>query len=289
MYDRILFPTDGSEGANEVVDHVLDVAVDCGATLHILNVADTAEHSVTRIEGEVVDALEREGEQIVGETADRASDTPVETVTDVIQGSVPESIVAYADEYDVDLIAMATYGRVGLEQRVFGSTTERVIRHSAVPVLVLPPEDDVLRYPYQTMLVPTDGSDCAAAALDEAIAIVNTAEGLLHLLSVAEVSSLGADVRSELHLDVLEEGANEAVAEAVSRAEAAAVDSIVTAVEVESAVHRVIESYVTDHNIDLVVMGTHGRTGLDHYLLGSVTEKTLQTVPVPVLVVPEPV
>lgn len=288
MYDRILFPTDGSEGANAVVDHVLEIAESYGATLHILNVADTKEHSITRVEGNVIDIYEREGEQIVQETADRANGTPVETVTDVVQGSVPETIVAYADEYDIDLIAMATYGRVGLEQRVLGSTTERVVRQAPVPTLVLPPENDSLQYPYQTVLVPTDGSECAAVALDAAIAIVNATEATLHLLSVADVSSLGADVRSELQLEVLEEQANDAVAEAASKAHDTGVDAPVEAIEVESAVHRAIDSYVTDHDVDLVVMGTHGRTGLDRYLLGSVTEKTLQTVSVPVLTVPEP-
>jgi Universal stress protein family. len=65
MFDRILFPTDGSEGADAVFDRVLGVAEAHDATVHVLNVADTTHDSVTRIEGEVVDVLEREGAEIV--------------------------------------------------------------------------------------------------------------------------------------------------------------------------------------------------------------------------------
>lgn len=288
MYDRILFPTDGSEGADAVFGHVLDLAASHGATLHILYVADTAEHTVTRIGGEVVDALEREGEGIVAETAARATNRGVSTVTDVVQGDVAETIAAYADEYAVDLVAMATHGRVGLEQRVFGSVTDRVVRQSAVPVLALPPDADAVRYPYRNVLFPTDGSASASAALDPAVTVANAVDAALHVLSVVEVAQLGVDLRAELQIDVLEERAREAVASAATTAREAGVEDVVEAVEVESAVPRAIRSYLPAHDVDLVVMGTRGRTGVDRYLLGSVTEKTIRTADVPVLAVPSP-
>jgi len=288
MYDRILFPTDGSEGANAVFEHVIEIAQSHGATVHILNVADTTQDSVTRIGGEVVDVLEREGQQLVDETAARADERGVPTVTEVLQGGVPETIRAYADEYDMDLIAMPTRGRSGLTRMFLGSVTERVIGQASVPVLALNPDGEAVHYPYRHVLVPTDGSECAAAALDRAVAIAKAAGATLHVLSVVDVPSTGIDASTEFQIDALREAASEVVEDATATAEQASVDSVVERIEVAGSVSRAIGSYVEETDVDLVVMGTRGRTGLGEYLLGSTTERTVRTTAVPVLTVPEP-
>jgi nucleotide-binding universal stress UspA family protein len=286
MFEQILFPTDGSDGANAVFEHVLDVTKDHEATLHILNVADTTRDSVTQIQGEIVDVLEGEGEQIVEETAARAANRNVSVVTDVIQGGVPETIVAYADEYDIDLVAMSTQGRVGIEQRLLGSTTERVVRRATVPVCTLRPDGESFRYPYQNVLVATDGSECANAALDRAIDIAKKTGATLHVLSVVERSA--GDVHPEAQGDSLEAEATRVLEEATAAAEDASVESVIGNIEAGVAVHRTIQSYIADHDIDLVAIGARGRTGMERYLLGSVTEKTIRTASIPVLAVPDP-
>jgi nucleotide-binding universal stress UspA family protein len=287
MFDRILFPTDGSDGANAVLDHVLDLADAHDATLHILSVADTTHDSVTRVRGEIVDVLEREGEEIVEEAAARAEARGVSVLTDVIQGGVPATITAYAEEYDIDLVAMPTRGRTGVKRLLLGSTAERVVRSSTAPVLTVRP-DDAVRYPYRSVLVPTDGSEAATAALDRAIALATEADATLHLLSVVEATPPGLDVQSEMYRDQLRSRAEEIVEDAAATAESAGVESISRAVELDTSVDRAIGSYVDDNGVDLVVMGTHGRTGLERYLLGSVAERTVRTAPVPVLSVPAP-
>ena len=65
MYDQILFPTDGSEPADTVLDYALKIASEHEATIHILNVADTSQDSLVRIRGDVIDILEQEGEEVV--------------------------------------------------------------------------------------------------------------------------------------------------------------------------------------------------------------------------------
>ncbi len=287
MFERILFPTDGSEAASTVFDHVLDVAEAHDATLHVLTVADTAHDSVTRIEGRVIDVLEREGERVVDEAAERAGSRRVSVVTDVLQGGVPETITAYAAERDTDLVAMSTQGRTGLDRLLLGSTAERVLRQTTVPVLTLRPDDPV-GYPYRNVLVPTDGSACATAALDQAIAVATVTGATLHVLSVVDATSLGTDVYSGAQVEALEENAQTVVTEARTAAEDAPLESVVEAVEFGSSVTREIRSYADEHGIDLVVMGTHGRTGVERHLLGSVAEKTVRSTPVPVLTVPDP-
>jgi len=286
MYDRILFPTDGSDGAAAVRDLVFDLADTHGATLHIINVADTTHDSVTRIGGEIVDVLEREGERIVRETGERADERGLDTVTEVLQGGVPETITAYADEYGMDLVVMPTHGRTGIERLLLGSVTENVVRHSSVPVLTIDPDDLAeVQYPYRDVLVPTDGSGCADAALDTGIGIAAAHDATLHVLSVVDTVSLGVDVHSTAQIDALEEQANEAVARGGELAESASV-AAVEAVEHSASVHRSIREYAEEHGIDVIVMGTRGRTGVDRYLLGSVAEKAVRTAGVPVLTVP---
>ena len=284
MFDRICVPTDGSDAAAAAFDHVLAVAADHGATVHVLHVADTTRDSVTRIGGDVVDVLETEGESIVEAAAARAAERGVDAETAVEQGGVPETVVDYADRIGADLVAMSTRGRQGVEHLV-GSTTERVVRRSPVPVLALRPGDEAVPYPYDDVLVPTDGSPAATAALDRAIPIAERAGATVHVLSVVDTGGIG--IGDHVEVDVLSEYADDAVAEGVERVEAAGVEAV-GAVEAASSAARGIRSYVEDPGVDLVAMGTHGRTGVGRYLLGSVAERTLRTVPVPVLTVPVP-
>jgi len=284
MFDRILFPTDGSDGADAAFGHVLDLAADHDATVHVLNVADTTHDSVTRVGREVVDVLEEEGEGVVDAAAERAADRGVETVTAVLQGGVDETIVTYAAEREVDLVAMPTRGRQGLDRLLLGSTTERVVRRSPVPVLSLRPDGEAARYPYRNVLLPTDGSERAAEALDRAVALAARSGATLHVLSVVDVGTIGAEAYSGT--DALVSASEETVGEAVAVAEAAGVETV-ERVEVGSSAARGIRSYIADHDVDLVVMGTRGLTGVERYLLGSVAERTVRTSPVPVLTVPD--
>jgi len=289
MFDRILFPTDGSDGAATAFDHTLELARAHDATVYVLNVANTSRDSVTQIRGEVIDTLEREGETIVQEAAERASARDVPTVTEVVQGEPYSTIVDYAPANDVDLIVMPTHGRSGLERFLLGSTTERVVRRSEVPVLTVRPDDDVsVRYPYRNVLVPTDGSDPASAALDLAVGVVAADESALHLLSVVDVASLGVDVRADIAVDSLEESARDILEAAERTATTAGVEPAATRVEFGTAIARVVRNYVDNNDVDLIVVGTHGRTGFDRYVLGSVTEKLIRTATVPVLTVRSP-
>lgn len=288
MFDQILFPTDGSDGASVAFDHALDIAAAHDATVHVLFVADTTQISNTVIQGEILDALEEEGDQVVADAASRAADRGVDTYTEVMQGEPYRGIVSYADSHDIDLVVMPTHGRRGLKRFLIGSTTERVVRRAPVPVLTIKPDDDaVAEYPYRNVLVPTDGSDCADEALAVGADIANSAAATLHLLSVISVATLGLDVRSEIQLTALEERANGIVDDARETAASAGVDSVSTAVEHGASVHRTVLSYVDEHDVDLLVVGTHGRTGFNRYVLGSVAEYLIRTSPVPVLTVRE--
>ncbi|MFB6107213.1 MAG: universal stress protein [Haloplanus sp.] len=137
---------------------------------------------------------------------------------------------------------------------------------------------------YDEILVPTDGSDASRAAIDHAIDIASKYGARVHALYVVDTASYSTlETGAEMVVDALREEGEEAVAEV----EAAAADAGVrvrTAV-VSGTAHREILGYSADNDVDLVVMGTHGRRGLDRYLLGSVTERVVRSSDVPVLTV----
>lgn len=214
---------------------------------------------------------------------EQAEEHNVSIVDDIIQGDPREVIVEYATSHDINLVVMGAHGRRELEEYVLGSVTDYVVNRSDIPVLTVRAADEVTQsYPYNTILVPTDGSDQAIAAVELGAKIANRHGATLHLLSVVNELPAGPDIRSPLGNERLTENARSIVNEAAALAENANVADIITEVK-DGSVANEIRSYATSNSIDLIVMGTHGRTGLHQHLLGSITERVLRTAPAPVL------
>jgi len=280
MYDDILFPTDGSDAAETALDAAIAAADAHDATLHVLYVADTNQPSLANIQGEVTDVLEGEGRDIVDDAAGCARNAGVDTVAEVVQGGPSRTICEYVDDRGVDLVVMGTRGGRDIERIILGSVTERVVRNGAAPVLVVPPESD-REYPPESILVGTDGSEGSDVAVDEGLEIAEATDATLHVVSVLESNVLGIDVGSSQIAEAREERDEELFAPVSERADDRGV-AVETAVEEGDVVDRLNE-YVATNDIDLVVVGTHGRTGLDKRILGSVTENLMRSASVPVL------
>lgn len=283
MYEDILLPFDGSDGATAVLEHAGELAQWADATLHVLCVADTTRDSVTTVGTRVVDALVQEGEAIVAEAASTLGRLGVDYETDVVQGNPAPTIVEYADEYDHDLIVMATHGRVGIRRHLMGSVSEKVVRLSPVPVLTARMQpDEQLAFPYERILIPTDGSSGATRGVHHGLALAAALDATVHALSVVEDISLGLDVRSTIAERDRDQAANQAVADLVSVAEEYGVTDIERAIEHGSPLAEIID-YIEENDIHAVVMGTTGRSGTDRILLGSIAEQTVREAPVPVI------
>lgn len=136
---------------------------------------------------------------------------------------------------------------------------------------------------YDRILVPVDGSEPSERAVSEAINLARSFDADLVFLYVVDVEAVSIDSYAGDVLERLEAHGKEAVANAEERAD----DAGVTAVTVvrEGIPHRVITDVANEEDASMVVMGTHGRTGLGHVLLGSVTERVIRSSPVPVLTV----
>ncbi|KTG09589.1 hypothetical protein AUR64_13025 [Haloprofundus marisrubri] len=290
MYDTILVPTDGSEAATQALDHALLLAAAMDASVHALHVVnaepdETAGATDNRDAEEVVDTLRRFGERTLDAVSDRSESETTSVETALRTGVPHDEILAYADEQGVDLVVMGTQGRSGLQRYLLGSVAERVVRLANCPVMAVHEDDDAT--PYERVLVPTDGSDYAEVATDHAVAVARAFDAELHALSavnLAEAGGLfnagGVDSEFVSRLDRRAQADTDAV---VERADDAGVRSESTVVH--GVPHETVAEYVTDNDIDLVVMGTHGRSGFRRYLLGSITERVLRTAPAPVLAV----
>jgi nucleotide-binding universal stress UspA family protein len=137
---------------------------------------------------------------------------------------------------------------------------------------------------YDHVLLPTDGSDAAANAADEAFEVAINNDATLHVLFVVDETAGPLNVRGgDPQFDQLEADGEEVVQEIRERAEQAGVEAVTVSVQ-QGTPYQVILDY-GEENCDLIVMGTHGRSGLDRYLLGSVTEKVVRRSNVSVLTV----
>jgi len=287
MYDSILLPVDGSENATKIVHHAAELAQWTDATVKVLFVANSTRDSVTVVDGSLVDALEQEGGTIVADVAETLAALGVEHGTDVVQGSPAPTIVDYAERYDYDLIVLPTRGRTGISRYLLGSVTEKVARLSDVPVLTARMQsDEQLTFPYENVLIPTDGSPASTAAARHGLALAATLDATVHILSVVDDTSLGPDVRSVLSEEELERPATEAVDGVAAEAADYDVANVETYVEHGSPA-EVIRERIEPSEIHAIVMGTTGRHGADRILLGSVAEKTVRSAPVPVFTVRE--
>ncbi|NHN60997.1 MULTISPECIES: universal stress protein [Halorussus] len=288
MYEDILLPFDGSEGAAEVLHHASEIAHWADATIHVLYVADTTRDSVTVIEGETVDALEQQGEDVVDEAAKTLDTLGVSYDTEIVQGNPAPTIVDYAERYDQDLIVMPTHGREGVSRYLIGSVSEKVVRLSSIPVLTVRMQpDEELVFPYENILIPTDGSTAAAHAAGHLIELAASLDATVHVLSVVDDTALGLDVRSTGSGKESEDAATDAVEAVVSEAESRGVTNTVRHIERGTPVEEILHC-IESNDIHAVGMGTTGRRGTDRILLGSVAEKTVRSAPVPVMTVAEP-
>ncbi|MGM0605788.1 MAG: universal stress protein [Halobacteriota archaeon] len=143
-YDRILVATDGSPGSRPVLEHGVMLAGLADASIHALYVVDqrfpsAAENDI------VVERMEEQATEALDAVETAAEPHGIDVTKRLRRGIPHEEIVAYADQYDIDVIVLGTHGRSQIGRFIHaGSVTERVVRTAEVPVFVtrIRPEDD---------------------------------------------------------------------------------------------------------------------------------------------------
>lgn len=280
MFDTLLIATDGSDCAARAARYGLELATLYDADVEFVHVLSKETDRLASERGTDPDAV---AETVLSELQELAADAGIDSETHLLHGQPATAITEHAAAGSYDVIVMGRRGRSGLGERLLGTVTDRVLRQTDRPVLTVP--EGAGPVAYDTLLLPTDGSENAERAVPVAGDIAAHAAATLHILSVVDATGeagiFDAGGISKEYLARLTATAEEAVDAATKQ-----VGDVDTVSTVRTGVpHEEIGDYADEHAVDLVVMATRGRTNLTGQYLGGTTNRVLRTVDVPVLVV----
>jgi nucleotide-binding universal stress UspA family protein len=303
--ENILLARDFSPSSDRALCYAVDLARQTGSTIHLLYVqvlddlpfGSAAADQSGQPEDHIRERLLRDVDG-----TPLPEKYPKIKVRDHVKrdAAAAPAILSYSADHDIGLIVLGTRGRRGVQRALLGSVAEEVVRHADRPVLTVHRrEEDVQAVtsppPIERILVPVDFSDHAREALRHAHAVAALYDARLDLLHVTEAHlhpafyGEGLDAAYDLVKERKAEEELHAFYEDVVRtarperelSDHAAMEACVAAGRPAAEIIRFAE----ERGSDLVVMSTHGLTGLRRFLMGSVTEKVVRHVPVPVFTV----
>lgn len=293
---HLLVTTDLSQEAEPALAAAAALARRSSARVTVLNVLDWSSLGDAWVLRESLVRLERQWRVEIGprltELCKRIfKDVPLELA--MVEGTgVAATICRYAAEHALDLIVIATHGRTGTGRFLIGSVTERVVQTAPCDVIVVRSHtaaaESAASLEIRTILVPTDFSPCAERALERAVQLAKLTQAKVQLLHAYQIpTAIGvADVPIALpqsFYDGIRETGDRALRERVARvaSEGVTVEGLLAC---DTPAHAILDAAGKTH-ADLIVMGTHGWTGMKHVLLGSVAERTVRLAPCAVLTV----
>jgi nucleotide-binding universal stress UspA family protein len=279
-YRKILVAVDGTESSRNTLRQAFRLAVDekCWITVSSVIPPYTGELDLTGVK-DVRAALAKPCEIALREAQKIAEEERALIKTVCEEGEIYERIVDLADAENADVIVMGRRGVHSIDRALVGSVTARVIGHTQRDVLVVPLEGAV---GWKRILVATDGSKYSAAAVQKAIDFARSYGGDLLVISVVDVPTEFYAEAPKAVEDLVRK-AKEYTAAVRKQAEDAGVkaETFIGEAEADAA----IVNLAREQNVNLIVVGSHGRTGLRRLLMGSVTEHVIGHAPCPVLVV----
>lgn len=292
-YRRILIPLDGSPLAAQTLDRIHWLAAPGTATLILVSAIDNWRYAIPSQEfvmHDLIAGLRTGAAEYLAEVSQRFHQRGYQVITHVADGEAAQIILDAAQAESADLIAMSTHGRSGLARWTLGSVAERVLHGATVPIFLVRAGMPSTTHQLQRILLPLDGSTVAEAALPQAQALARANDAQLVLLQV--IQRLDERSRSVLFR-------NEATAKAFFAEWRAGAESYLElmierlakeGIRAEGRVavdnpDQAICALAKSDQIDLVIMGTHGRTGLNRWVYGSVASQVLRCAQCPLLLV----
>lgn len=248
---RILLPLDGSSDAETILATVLPLAERRPLRLTLLS------------------AIAKSGgrpavEEYLSRAVSALRQSKLDVHAESCLGDPASAIVSHAVSDRADLIAMTTHGRTGLRRLLMGSVTEKVLRQAPFPLLTCRPGARMEGWAH---VVALDGSPRSESILDDILPLTRAVGATMHLLHVRSGPAAAEAERS--------------LARAARHALAAKVE-VVTELR-DGAPTREILRYAEEVRAGVVALATHGRTGVDRVLMGSVAEAVLRKASCPVL------
>ena len=281
--NKILCPVDFFPASDAAVSYAVGLGANYGATIHLLHVFTPIlpnEYAIDTVE--IMKSMEKSTAEEMKKLVARVKEAGVSIHTEIRTGDVYDQIKQAIEVVQPELVVMGTHGRRGLERWFMGSTTEKLMRHSPVPLLTISASGEKVAVPqFRRILVTTDFSDGTPDALAYAFSAAQENESEITLLHV--VHDVSADMSSK-YRDSLIAGIRKQLDDVVP-AEAKNWCEIVTRVET-GVPYRIILKTLEDEKIDLLVMNIHGKGMLDRALLGSTAERVVRAASCPVMLIP---
>ena len=279
-YRKILVAIDGSESSRNALLQAFRFAVDEKCWITVTSVVPPYDGEVETIGvKDIRAALRKPCEDALQDAREFAEQERALIKTVCEEGEAHERIVDLADAENCDLIIVGRRGLRPVERMLVGRVTARVIGHSQRDVLVVPNGTTV---GWKTIVLATDGSKYSSVATERAIAFAKSYGGELKVLSVVDIPSEFYAEAPEAVEDLVRK-AKEYVAGVKKQAAAAGVSAETFVGEAEA--YQAVNNLAREQKADMIVIGSHGRTGLRRLLMGSVAETVIGYAPCPVLVV----
>lgn len=285
MFRRIVCATDFSTPAAVAMRYAASIARVFDAKLelvHAWNWIDELSGEYAVLRPEAVNESRQRDEARLAKLGAELRAAGVDVTTKLVDGAPDRAIVAYAAESKADLVVTGTEGRTGVARALLGSVAERILRTSDVPVLAVPKSTTVAidaRFAPKQILVPVDLGASSAEILRKAVGLAKKAGGKVTALHAWTALTVPGEGRAAKEAEErATENVNAWIAEVLGE-DRPGVDVMVR--------HRVAADAIVDActecKTDLLMMATAGRTGLQHFMLGSVTELALRSTQRPVL------
>ena len=302
-FQRILVPLDGSPLAEQAIPYARAVAHEDGVLFYAQVVPKSeAIHGLTggtvATAGEVGTLYDETATVELKQIADRWISIAPRYELRIGAGDPAEQILALADANECDLIVIASHGRGALGRWTFGSVADNLSRKSDVPVMIIRPHKaqvEVGTIPeFNRVIAPTDGSNIAAEALDEAALLGKHLKRPVVLMrAIFPEAELAPTTGFEAVYapDVYDSITQNIEDDAQKSLDAIAQNLRDDGVEVEIALLHGPAAQTIEEEAkpdDIIVMASHGRSGFKRWLIGSVAEKLVRTAPCPVVLVRAP-
>lgn len=289
MIERVLVGVDGSEAAGHALIHALRLARVTGADVRAVHVLESPAlyGAGPSVDPRIVEAREEVGWNLLDDAADRAGQHDVALETGMGDGRPAGVLAAEADEWRADVVVVGTQGHGAIARAIVGSVADELVRSAPAPVVTVreapraEPSDALER-----IVVPSDGSEAARAAIPFAVGLADATGAELDLL-FAITPELEGGAYLDRPVTEIEAAHEEMAEEALAPIEEACTEAGVGCERfvVRAPAHRAIVDHAGERGADLVVMATRGRGGIERFLLGSVTDKVVRMATTPVATV----
>ena len=289
--ERVLVATDFSDTARSGLDWAIEVAKTHDATIdlvHALLVPNRATDFVPS-PPDFSESLQEAASGRLTEVTEKVKQTGVAVNSELRLGVASQVILQTAADLGSDLIVVGTRGLAGLKHLLLGSTAERVVQQAPCPVLTIHPGDIDQHRRIRRILIPTDFSEDASSIHEAALTLLGELQPdagiiLLHVYHLPyEYTAYGAIPTSLDYFKDVEGAAEDRLSELAQplRERGVTVETMAK----EGYPPEIIVDEAENAGADLIAMGTHGRSGLAHLLLGSTAERVVQHAKCPVLTV----